>query len=156
MTWPLGLSSSKTALMSKPISNEGRKERSWISGQQTCPLTTYINIWTVSSDVSIQRRQRQPLSVQPKMWMMCEGWPHHRGLRPLLFSNSGVGSFTNHKNQISASAVRRDPRLFPRGGGGVLRPEVQPLTLLHTIFGEKGSPFVYLLLTNGTPFTYFV
>ena len=27
MTWPLGLSSSKKALMSKPISNEGRKER---------------------------------------------------------------------------------------------------------------------------------
>ena len=50
------------------------------------------------------------------------------------------------------------------GGGGVsknfytgrLRPEVQPLTLLCTIFHEKGTPFVYLLLTNGTPFTYLV
>ena len=30
---------------------------------------------------------------------MCEGWPQHRGLRPLLFSNSGVGSFTSHKNR---------------------------------------------------------
>ena len=39
-----------------------------------------------------------------------KGWPHHRGLRPLLFSNSGVGSFTSHKNQISVSAVRRDLR----------------------------------------------
>ena len=28
-----------------------------------------------------------------------KGWPHHRGLRPLLFSNSGVGSFTSHKNR---------------------------------------------------------
>ena len=28
-----------------------------------------------------------------------EGWPHHRGLRPLLFSNSSVGSFTSHKNK---------------------------------------------------------
>ena len=37
----------------------------------------------------------------------------------------------------------------PRGGGG----EVQPLTLLYTIYDEKGPPFVYLLLTNGTPFT---
>ena len=37
-----------------------------------------------------------------------------------------------------------------------LRPEVQPLTLLNTIFHEKGIPFVYLLLTNGTPFTYLV
>ena len=25
-----------------------------------------------------------------------------------------------------------------------------------TIFHEKGTPFVYLLLTNGTPFTYLV
>ena len=28
-----------------------------------------------------------------------KGWPHHRGLRPLLFSNSGVGSFTSHMNR---------------------------------------------------------
>ena len=28
-----------------------------------------------------------------------KGWPHHRGLWPLLFSNSGVGSFTSHKNK---------------------------------------------------------
>ena len=28
-----------------------------------------------------------------------EGWPHHRGLRPLLFSNSDVGSFTSKKNK---------------------------------------------------------
>ena len=28
-----------------------------------------------------------------------KGWPHHRGLRPLLFSNSSVGSFTSHKNK---------------------------------------------------------
>jgi len=39
-----------------------------------------------------------------------KGLPQHRGLRPLLFSNSGVGSFTSHKNQISESAVRRDLR----------------------------------------------
>ena len=28
--------------------------------------------------------------------------------------------------------------------------------LLHTIFHEKGAPFVNLLLTNGTPLTYLV
>ena len=39
---------------------------------------------------------------------------------------------------------------------GTLRAEVQPLTLLFTIFHEKGSSFAYLLLRNGTPFTYFV
>ena len=86
---------------------------------------TIFNMWTVSSDVSIQdiqRRHWQPLSVH--LWaycthpvhdvndVMCEGWPQHRGLRPLLFSNSGVGSFTSHKNQISVSAVRRDLRFF--------------------------------------------
>ena len=53
-----------------------------------------------------------------------------------------------------------------RGGGGEefstnvytgwLRPKVQPLPLLYTIFHEKGSPLVYLLSTNGTPFTYLV
>ena len=51
-----------------------------------------------------------------------------------------------------------------RGRGGYstnvymrrLCPEVQPLTLLYTIFNEKGTPFVHFLLTNGTPFTYLV
>ena len=28
-----------------------------------------------------------------------EGWPHHQGQPPLLFSNSNVGSFTSHKNR---------------------------------------------------------
>ena len=30
---------------------------------------------------------------------------------------------------------------------------VQPLTLLYIIFDGKGTRLVYLLLTNGTPFT---
>ena len=29
----------------------------------------------------------------------CQGWPHHSGLQPLLFSNSDVSSFTSHKNE---------------------------------------------------------
>ena len=37
---------------------------------------------------------------------------------------------------------------------GRLRLEVQPLTLLYTIFDRKGALFVYLLVRNGTPFTY--
>ena len=52
----------------------------------------------------------------------------------------------------------------PGGGGGVLnkfytgrlRPRVCPLTLLYTILDRKGTSFVHLLLTNGTPFTYLV
>ena len=91
-------------------------------GQQTCPLTKHFHMWTVSSEVRVQRRHWQPLSVH--LWAYCthpthdvndvmsEGWPQHRGLRPLLFSNSGVGSFTSQKNQISVSAVRWDPRFF--------------------------------------------
>ena len=49
---------------------------------------------------------------------------------------------------------------FPGGGGGggggystnFIRggSEVQPLTLLYTIFHERNTPFVYFLLTNGT------
>ena len=69
----------------------------------------YTNVWAVSSDVSIQMRHWQPLSVH--LWAYCthpthdvndvmsERWPQHRGLRPLLFSNSGEGSFTSHKNR---------------------------------------------------------
>ena len=37
---------------------------------------------------------------------------------------------------------------------GWLRPKVQPLTLLCTIFGRKDAPFIYLTLTNGTTFVY--
>ena len=39
-------------------------------------------------------------------------WSHHQGLHPLLFSNSGVGSFTSHKNQISENIVRWDLYFF--------------------------------------------
>ena len=33
---------------------------------------------------------------------------------------------------------------------GELCPIVQPLTLLYTIFDRRGTPFIYLLLINGT------
>ena len=32
-------------------------------------------------------------------------------------------------------------------------PEVQPLTILYTIFDRKGTSFAYPLLTNGTLLT---
>ena len=35
-------------------------------------------------------------------------------------------------------------------------PPVPTLTLFNTIFHEKGTPLVYLLLTNGTLFTHLV
>ena len=37
---------------------------------------------------------------------------------------------------------------------GRLHPEVQLLTLLYAICDRKDTPFIYLLLANGTPFTY--
>ena len=87
-------------------------------GQQTCPLTIHFNLWTVSSDVSIQRRHCHSVHLWAYCThpthdvndVKCEGWPQHRRLRPLLFSNSGVDSFTSHKNQTSVSAVRQDIR----------------------------------------------
>ena len=39
------------------------------------------------------------------------------------------------------------------GGGSAQRPTPSPL-LLYTIFHEKDTNFVYLLLTNGTPFVF--
>ena len=49
--------------------NEWMNEESWMRGQQTYPLTIHFNMWTVSSDVSIQRRHWQPLSVH--LWAYC-------------------------------------------------------------------------------------
>ena len=41
--------------------------------------------------------------------------------------------------------------MFTRGGSA---PRSNPLPfLIYTIFHEKGTPFEYPLLTNGTPFT---
>ena len=37
-----------------------------------------------------------------------------------------------------------------------LRLEVKPRTLLNTVFDRKGTPFLFLPLKNGTPFTYLV
>ena len=39
---------------------------------------------------------------------------------------------------------------------GRLHPEVQPLSLIPSIFHKKGTLFVYLLLTNGTVLTQLV
>ena len=80
-----------------------------------------------------------------------------------------IESMSSRSYTITSLIVKRSPPQSPedpiardwRGGGystnvytGKLRPEVQPLTL--TLFHEKGTHFVYLLLTNGSPFTYLV
>ena len=73
---------------------------------------------------------------------------------------------SNTQRQVSTARTTAQPpkgfiapKLLTRGRystnvyTGRLRPEVQPGTFLYTIFHEKVTPFVYLLLTNGTPFT---
>ena len=37
---------------------------------------------------------------------------------------------------------------------GMLRPEVQTLTILQTVFDRRGNPFMYLSKKNGTPFIF--
>ena len=139
MTWPLGLNSSKKALISKPISNEGRKE--------------------ARTSASIQRRQRQPLSVH--LWTYSTHPTQDVNDVWRLATPQGSMSSTLFEQWCEFFYVPQEPdeckcsetgpTVFPRG---VLRPEVQPLTLLHTIFGEKGSPFVHLLLTNWYPLSH--
>ena len=63
------------------------------------PLLYFIELATVT----------QPLHYPLSSWKVV---PHHRGLRPLLFTNSSVGSFTSNKNQNSERAVRRGQRFF--------------------------------------------
>ena len=85
--------------------NEGMNEEWRVVDERTTDVPSYntFNMWTVSSDVSIQRRHWQPLSVH--LWAYCThsahdvndndvwrltGWPQHRGLHPLLFSNCSM------------------------------------------------------------------
>ena len=73
------------------------------------------------------------------------------------------GLFSNKKLNVvdeSGSFVRSSTR--GEGGGGSTRqifirggsaPRSNSFIPSYTVFYEKGSPFIYLLLTNGTPFT---
>ena len=61
----------------------------------------YQLFWTqVSPEVMCTNGTQVPCEVPPLPNPTTrKGWPHHRGIRPLLFSNSVVGSFTSHKNK---------------------------------------------------------
>ena len=67
------------------------------------------------------------------------------------------------KDQQPTSQKEKESVTFTkRGRGGTQQmfilgrfgPEVQPLSFLRTIFDGKGTSFLYLLLTDGTPFPY--
>ena len=64
-----------------------------------------------------------------------------------MFRTTGARAATR---SVSQKLKRQYSKKFSTGR---LCPEVQPLTLLHIIVDRKGAPLVYLLLTNGTPFT---
>ena len=59
------------------------------------------------------------------------------------------GTWNAQNGPLKASSPGRGSTKFYTGRS---RPEVQPLTVLYTIFDKKGSCLVYLLLINGTPF----
>ena len=54
-------------------------------------------------------------------------------------------------NSLRATGVLN--KFFSRGGS---TPRSNPLPFLTAFFHDKGTPFVYLLLTTGTLFTYLV
>ena len=58
--------------------------------------------WNRTYVPAINRLLYQPLHYPPSPWKVV---PHHRGRRPLLFTNSSLGSFTPHKNQNSCKTA---------------------------------------------------
>ena len=89
-------------------------------------------------------QQRKRVNLQEKLSIAIEP-AQHIVLATLLF--------LSRKQRPIPLPRGVTQQMFVREGSS---PEVQPLTLLYTIFHEKGIPLVYILLTNGTPFTHLV
>ena len=94
-----------------------------------------------------------------KAWLAQE---HPKHPARLIFSScmkAFLGKSMYNSNLLAW--VKSGPIILVGRGGGegystkfytvTLRPEVQPRTLLYTIFSRKGTHFVYLLLTTGHP-----
>ena len=91
-------------------------------------------------------------------------WYEHRLIDDMVaYALKSEGGFMwackNYDGDVQSDSVAQGQ--CPGGGEyskwfytGMLRPEVQPFILLYTIFDRKGTPFVYLLLTNGAPLIY--
>ena len=65
-------------------------------------LFTYLPaLWTQACSEGICTNETQVPCKVPSLpnTTTRKGWPHHRGLPPLLFSNSDVASFTSLKNK---------------------------------------------------------
>ena len=124
--------------------NEWTNEESWMRGQQTCPLTIHFKMWTVSTDVSIQRRRWQPLSVH--LWaycthpthdandVMCEGWPQHLGSESPTLFEQWCGFFYVPQEPGKCKCCETGPTVF--------RPYARRLESLTVCrYHYKGSTF---------------
>ena len=82
---------------------------SFFGHQVTRFLFIYLFIYLFTSFSGHRPAQRECAPTELRSHARCypalanpttrKAWPHHRGLRALLFSNSDVGSFTYHKNK---------------------------------------------------------
>ena len=88
--------------------NKWMKSRGW---EDDRPLTIHFYMWTVSSDVSIQRRHWQPLSVH--LWApRTLKVDHSTGVYVPYSFRTVVWVLLRPSSQISVSAVRRNLRFF--------------------------------------------
>ena len=101
--------------------NEWMKSRGWENNKRallqyilTCEQQARTSAYKGSTGSRSQSICELAVPTQPMMWMMRWVKVDHNTevYVPYSFSNSGVGSFTSHKNQISVSAVRRGLRFF--------------------------------------------
>ena len=96
-------------------------EEEWMRGQQTCPLTIHFNMWTVRSDVSIQRRHWQPLSVH--LWAYCTHPTHDVNDLWRLTTTPGSTSPALFEQRCGFFYVPQEPKTIshiwvPQGGVG--------------------------------------
>ena len=88
--------------MDQVISKFQKRSLSNLSCENGFCLFIYQLLWTQACPEGIGTNgTRVPCKV-PSLSNPTtrKGWPHHRGLQPVLFSNSDVGSFTSHKNKL--------------------------------------------------------
>ena len=69
-------------------------------------------------------------------------WPHHRGLRPLFFSNSGVGSFTSNSSTFFSVILRTWVLVRPR-----LEPATSRSADRCTLWANQAAVANYCALT---------
>ena len=118
-------------------------------------LSSAVDIDEMYTQLTWLKDHRKPSGVtQNKLGSYTEIF--NGGKRLLVYGRPGMQLFFSfqalYAEEFKKYQVRNSTNVYTER----LRPEVQTITLLRTIFHKKGTPFIYLLLTNGTPFTYTV